>query len=140
METASTSTAPPEVRTPHEPVGAPRKKGMKWIPLAIIGALLLGGLYLRNRSTGGPPPNAAAARGPQLPVVKVVPVSTGDIIQTLEVTGALKSNQSIDLGSKISGRVAQVYVNEGDRVRRGQLLIALDDEDLRAQVRRRRRL
>ncbi len=129
----SPQNAPETVRT--ETV-APRRKGFNWIPLAILAAILATGLFLKRRAANNaaaPVANAAAA-APAFPTVRVVPVELGNIAQTLQVTGALKSNQNIDLGSKISGRVSRVLVNEGDRVQRGQLLIELDDADLRAQV------
>ncbi len=144
---ASAQSAPPVERVPMERVPAervpvegagqevpPRRKGFNWIPLAILAALFAGGFFLMRRANKPAAPAANAAAGPTLPTVRVVPVSVGAIEQTLQVTGALKSNQNIDLGSKIAGRVAKVLVNEGDRVTRGQLLIQLDDADLRAQV------
>jgi HlyD family secretion protein len=67
-------------------------------------------------------------------VVNVATVTPTTLTQTLPLIGSLKTNQNIDLNSKIQGRVARVLVNEGDRVRRGQLLVQLDDEDLRAAV------
>jgi membrane fusion protein, multidrug efflux system len=40
----------------------------------------------------------------------------------------------ITTSSKILGRIAELTVDEGDTVRTGQLLVRLDDSDLRAQV------
>ncbi|MDF2439873.1 MAG: HlyD family secretion protein, partial [Abditibacteriota bacterium] len=129
-------------RTTPTPGG---KKPVKWVPIAIIAVLLIGGLVYRQRQSAGPGSAggpAAGARGgpggggggPRETVVQTVAVTTGNLTQTLPLTGSLRSNQVIDLNSKIQGRVARVLVDEGDRVRRGQLLIALDDADLRAQV------
>ncbi|PQV64420.1 RND family efflux transporter, MFP subunit [Abditibacterium utsteinense] len=111
---------------------APKRKGSPAIP-AIIGiAALLGiGLFLRGRGASKP---AEAPRGPQIKTVKVIPVTIGTLVQRIAVTGSLKANQNIDLNPKISGRVAQVTVSEGQRVRRGQLLATLDDADLREAV------
>lgn len=39
----------------------------------------------------------------------------------------------VSLGSKMLGRIAELTVDEGDRVTKGQLLVQLDDSDLRAQ-------
>jgi HlyD family secretion protein len=39
-----------------------------------------------------------------------------------------------DVSAKIGGRVAQVSVREGDSIKLGQLLIQIDDSDLRAQL------
>jgi HlyD family secretion protein len=40
-----------------------------------------------------------------------------------------------DLGARIGGRVAEVTVREGERVRAGQLLVRLDDDEVRARLR-----
>lgn len=105
----------------------------KWIPLVVLGVLLLGGAIWKMRSGKAPAENSAA-KGPQTPVVKTVAVTTGNITNTLAVTGSLRSNQNLNLSSKISGRIARVYVNEGQRISRGQLLLSLETEDLRALV------
>jgi RND family efflux transporter MFP subunit len=113
---------------------------MPWVAVAAILVLGLAWRARQARQPAGPGGGAASAaggrggRGADLRVVRTVPVTTGDITQLLAITGSLKSNQNVDLNSKISGRVARVLVREGDRVRIGQLLIQLDDADLRAQV------
>lgn len=48
-------------------------------------------------------------------------------------SGSIEATQ-VDVAPKISGRVVQLAVNEGDTVRAGQVLVRLDDRDLRAQV------
>lgn len=113
---------------------APRKSGnTKWIALVVLGVLLAGGAVWKLRSGAkkdGSPKKEAAA----LPTVRVVPVSVGNVASTLLVTGTLRTNQDVNLSSKIAGRIAAVYVKEGDRIARGQLLLALETDDLRAQV------
>lgn len=116
------------------------KSGFNWVPIVLVGALVAGGFLYRSRQAQQlNSANKATATSEQttvnvLPVVKTTTVRVGTLTQTLEVTGTLKSNQNINLGSKIIGRVARVFVREGSRVRRGQLLVRLDDDDLRAQV------
>lgn len=113
-----------------------KPRGKKWIPLAVLGVLLLGGVIWKMRSGGE---DEAPAGGPgasmaRAAVVRTVPVSTGNIIDTLAVTGSLRSNQSLNLSSKVQGRVARVHVNEGQRITRGQLLVSLETEDLQTAV------
>ncbi|HEX8237996.1 MAG TPA: biotin/lipoyl-binding protein, partial [Abditibacteriaceae bacterium] len=118
----------------------PRRAGKKWLPWVAVAAILVLGLAWRARTArqpAGPGGGAAGAagggrggRGADLPVVRTVAVTTGNLAQVLAVTGSLKTNQNVDLNSKISGRVARVLVREGDRVRIGQLLVQLDDADL----------
>jgi HlyD family secretion protein len=115
----------------------PRKGGtMSWLPWVILGAILvvliIGTLILRIKQTKEA---AMAGKPPKVtPMVNVEPVRLTTLQQTLQVTGNLRSNQDINLGSKISGRVARVLVKEGDHVKRGQVVVQLDDKDLRAQV------
>jgi RND family efflux transporter MFP subunit len=114
---------------------AQKTKGSPLVP-AIVGiVLLLGiGLFLRSRGAATKAPAEGANRGSQIRTVKVVPVTTGTIVERLAITGSLKANQNIDLNPKIAGRVAAVYVNEGQRVNRGQLLATLDSADLSEAV------
>jgi RND family efflux transporter MFP subunit len=109
-----------------------RASNTKWIALGVLGAFLLFGAFLKMRA-GRQATTPKTAEAP-MPTVRVVPVATSNMTSTLFVTGTLRSNQDINLSSKISGRVAQVYVKEGDRIRRGQLLLSLETDDLRAQV------
>jgi HlyD family secretion protein len=51
----------------------------------------------------------------------------------LPVSGRLEGYQS-DLGAKVGGRVVWVAVREGALVRKGQVLVRLDDAQARAQV------
>ncbi len=44
------------------------------------------------------------------------------------------SSEDIKLGSELSGKLKTVYVEEGDTIRRGQVLAELENDDYRAQV------
>ena len=44
------------------------------------------------------------------------------------------SSENIKLGSEINGKLKRIYVEEGDSVRRGQVLAELENSDYRAQV------
>ena len=51
------------------------------------------------------------------------------------VTGTIEATQ-VDVSVKITGRILERLVKEGDRVTRGQVLVRLDDSELAADVRR----
>ena len=74
-----------------------------------------------------PAPAAPAANAPTSPSVTVDP-------KTFTTTGPLVAEQQADVAVERDGLVAQVAVQIGDRVRRGQLLALLDDRALRAAV------
>ena len=61
-------------------------------------------------------------------------IERGEIVAEVMGTGTLEARVKTTVSPKISGRVAEVVVDQGDRVQSGQLLVRLDDEELRQQV------
>ncbi len=88
-------------------------------------------------AAGGPPGGAAgpAARGPGGPVaVEVGKVQRMRLEDDAQAVGTLRSNQSVVLRPEVSGRIVLLAFNDGQRVRRGQLLVQLDDSLQQAQL------
>ncbi|HEX5082137.1 MAG TPA: efflux RND transporter periplasmic adaptor subunit [Blastocatellia bacterium] len=52
----------------------------------------------------------------------------------LNATGYIIAAHKIELASKVSGRVAWIGVEKGDKVKQGQTLVRLEDEEFRARV------
>ncbi len=52
----------------------------------------------------------------------------------LNATGYIIAAHKIELASKVSGRVAWIGVEKGDRVKQGQTLVRLEDEEFRARL------
>ncbi len=67
---------------------------------------------------------------PIVPVAAQVPGT--DTIRTS--TGVVVADRSVTLAAKIVGRIAAVKVEEGDRVSADQILIDIDDAELRAEL------
>lgn len=119
--------------TSNSEIPVQTKKRTPLIAILAIAVIFAAGLFWRSRTSG----TSGAPEGPPrstMRTVKAFPLQTGTIVEQLEVTGTLRANQALDLNPKISGRVGAVYVKEGDRVRRGQVLVQLDDADLRQAV------
>lgn len=66
---------------------------------------------------------------------QVAVVERHDVIEQVMLSGRTESGSAVDLGFAESGRVASVYVNEGDEVYRGQVLASLETSDLAADLR-----
>jgi membrane fusion protein (multidrug efflux system) len=79
----------------------------------------------------GPGPAGAPGRAPAVEVARVEVVSVSDDAQAV---GSLRSRQSVLLRPEVSGRVVKINFRDGERVRRGQLLVQLDDQLPMAQV------
>jgi len=59
----------------------------------------------------------------------------GGASKPVAVTGTIEATQ-VDVSVKITGRIVERLVKEGDRVTRGQVLVRLDDAELAADARR----
>lgn len=92
-----------------------------------VAVLLLAGLaafgWWRGRQ------QAAAA-----PSYQTQPASRGPLTVTVTASGTLQPTTQVAVGSELSGTVARVFADVNDRVKKGQVLVALDDARLRDQV------
>ena len=93
------------------------------------------GLTACNRSKGQD--NKASASGSPTPAAISVS-STSAISRQLpryfEANGSLAPNQQADVAAETSGKVAAVGVDMGSSVRRGQMIVKLDDADFRIRI------
>ncbi len=90
-----------------------------------IGALVLALVVISNlrRSPGG---QAA---------VQATEVKKGSISSTVRAPGRIQPETQVKLSANVPGQVVRLDVEEGDRVRKGQFLLQIDDTQFRAQVR-----
>ena len=98
----------------------------RWVLWLLVACLpvLGGGAYLyfgRSKAT-----SSATAATPAVYQVQAVTRSSA-----IDVTGHLEPVESEDIGFAASGKVARVYVKEGDRVRARDLIAELDDSQQR---------
>ena len=61
-------------------------------------------------------------------------ISQGPMISEVLGTGTLEARVSTRISPKISGRIKDILVDQRDRVLKGELLVRLDDEELKQQV------
>ena len=70
-------------------------------------------------------------RGPQ---VEVIEVRRAPLVRTLQFSARVATLSRVDIGSTLTGRVEQVRVREGDVVQAGDVLVQLEDAELRAAL------
>jgi HlyD family secretion protein len=63
-----------------------------------------------------------------------VPTAAGNLVATISASGMIEPVQSLNLSFKNPGTVIVVAVEQGQEVKKGQLLLAQDDRDQQAQV------
>ena len=66
--------------------------------------------------------------------VEVLVLQPQVLEEKIFATGSLLANEEIELRSEISGRVTGVYFQEGKRVKKGELLLKINDRELKAQL------
>lgn len=76
-------------------------------------------------SDGGPPLRVSAV------ALKAVPLA-----ETISATGSLRADEGIELQPETNGKIVSINFSEGARVKRGDLLLKLNDAELRAMLQR----
>ena len=99
--------------------------------LTLIGCLLAAALAA---GCGKKAATAAAPAVAQRQPVEVVAIVRRDLAELLNVVGSLAANESATIRPEISGLVRAIAFDEGQQVKRGQLLAKIEDAELRAQV------
>ena len=97
------------------------KNKKKWIFLVIIIVLIGGGVYyFKTKKTAVEYTTQKAEKG--------------TLAQTVSVTGKLVAKEQTDLSFKVSGRIEAMYVDIGDKVKKGQKIATIDKGTLDEQL------
>lgn len=99
-------------------------------------AAMAGGfvLALSVAACGGGEKRVESPAAPPVPVT-VDTATLAPLAERLEAGGVVKAGTSAVVSSRVMASVLERRVRAGDRVRRGQMLVVLDDRDLSAQTR-----
>ena len=100
-----------------------RRNRMIWIIVAVV--LVLGTVIGLIAATRG---------GTKIDPSKLAKVEKGDLAKSVVATGKVEPITKVEIKSKASGIVKKLYVDAGDRVKKGQVLAELDREEISAQV------
>lgn len=97
--------------------------------------------WFQNRSAASSaaasasPSARASSAAPSRPItVEAVRVRVMKLTDDAQSVGSLRSRQSVMLRPEVSGRVVRLNFKDGERVRKGQLLVQFDDQLQQAQI------
>ena len=62
------------------------------------------------------------------------PIEERTIIQSVEASGTINPVKTVNIGSQVSGRIEEIYVDYNSEVKKGQLLAQIDPSLFEAQV------
>jgi len=84
-----------------------------------------------KKTPAGPLPGSTAAL---VQPVEVTQVARRDLVESLSLVGSLAPNETAQIRAEIAGQVRSVQFQEGEHVAKDQVLLKIDDAELRAQL------
>jgi RND family efflux transporter MFP subunit len=86
----------------------------------------------------GPTEAASKAPAPEPLGVRVLAAETRSLARTLSATGSLAADETVTVSFEVAGRVAELRVDFGQRVRQGEVIAELDKREFALQLERSR--
>lgn len=87
-------------------------------------------VYSKPEVTGGPGRGGAGGRTLKVNVIVVQPT---EMTGTVRTVGTILPNEEVTLVSEVNGRVTSIHFREGATVKKGDLLVKINDSELQAQ-------
>ncbi|MDQ8201401.1 efflux RND transporter periplasmic adaptor subunit [Pelagicoccus sp. SDUM812003] len=114
----------------------PRSQGARFWSAFAVTAVLAGGVALWASKDSNEEPQSATASPPPAPQVTVVPAEEKLVVARTERLGRIAAVETVELRPEVSGKIASVNFESGERVSKGQVLFEIDPSSYRAAVER----
>jgi membrane fusion protein (multidrug efflux system) len=113
--------------------------------IAFIGILILIGIYVAYRlgflfgeQLSEPTPSAEEAPAAVAPEGEAIPVdvqvvTSGRLVDQVQVNGSTRPDETVVISSEISGKIEEILFKEGRTVKEGAILFRLNADELQAQ-------
>jgi HlyD family secretion protein len=128
---------PSKAKAPQQLTGDPEvvkqlglgkgRRARRWLPRLIVLLIVLGfagGIWFWR----------VKANAPKGPNYVTADVTRGDLRETVSATGTLGPIDAVEVGAEVTGRVTSVKVDINDVVKKGDLLVEIDTEQLLARL------
>jgi HlyD family secretion protein len=92
----------------------------RWIWIGVLGLAIAGGAFALTRPKGKP--------GEEKDKVKTAKAEVADVQVRVTEVGSVEPDVKVDVKSVLSGKVVELLVREGDRVKRGQVLARVEPD------------
>lgn len=102
----------------------------------VYAAIILGIAYLIYYRIGQNATQRDSGPKPAPMEVSAIVLTPITFENKIALSGSIEANEQVDIRSEISGTVSQIAFDEGSHVQKGQLLLKVDDSELRAQLSR----
>ena len=95
------------------------------VVLAALGVVSTAGVWLGRGALG---------RGDGGNPVRVERVVRGDLVEFVSASGEVEPKVKVQISARVAARIEQLPFDEGDEVKKGDVLVKFDDRDLRASL------
>ena len=107
--------------------GTNSKPSSRIVGLVLAGLIGIGGVITYSFLSNRPQQRNSKAQ--------IVPVKVQDLHVSISTSGTVVPVQEVNLSPKAAGQLAKLYVDQGDRVKQGQVIAQMDDRNIQAQLR-----
>ena len=97
----------------------------KWTWIAIVGAALAAIAFFWN---GGNPDGSTTLQ------IETSAIDTGDIVRSVATSGAVRPLITVEVGSQLSGQIAEIYADFNTPVEKDQILALIDTQTFETRV------
>lgn len=112
-----------------------KKKTIRNIAIIVFALVILGVVIIpKFGSKNGANSQKSAIRSGGAITVNVKVVETSTFQNKIQVSGSIISNEEVVLHTETSGKVIGINFKEGQNVKKGNLLVKVNDADLQAQL------
>lgn len=95
------------------------------VVLATLGVVSTAGLWLAKGALG---------KGGGGSPVRVDKVTRGNLVEFVSASGEVEPKMKVSISARVAARIAELPYDEGDEVKKGDVLVKFDDKDLRAAL------
>ncbi|MDZ8088670.1 MAG: efflux RND transporter periplasmic adaptor subunit [Nostoc sp. DedQUE12b] len=134
---AVTDSSQESQQLPQRSPQPPQKR--RW-PLLLGIVLLIGGVgfgwrwWQTSNARNAPGGAEANASQPRAVPVKLATVKTETVQESSEFIGSLEAPRSVIIKPQVEGRITEIFIQEGNRVQQGQVIISLQSDNVQAQL------
>ena len=112
-----------------------KTKYIIYILLALLVAFLVYNKFFSKRAKQNSVATAGKGKKKNGPVaVNIMVVKDTTVRNQIDITGTIDANERVNLISQTAGNITGIYFTEGSRVKKGQLLVKVYNQDLQASL------
>jgi membrane fusion protein (multidrug efflux system) len=104
--------------------------------LAVVGVLVVPKFLPLGKTVSATPAAPSATAKLPKPSVQAVVLTATILHNSIRATGTLIASDEVELRSEVAGTIIQFAIKEGKRVKKGDMLVKLNDAELQAQLKR----